>query len=202
MLPRYELEILTRALLRARSAAEDEGEPPRAAVAIVLREPAPGAEVEVLFIRRSERAGDPWSGHIAFPGGRRDEGDASLFDTAVRETFEEVGLHLQEQATLLVRLPDMAARAKGKRLSFSIAPYVFALSDPNVALTLDEREVAEVIWYPLGALARGEGRGTKTIEVGSERYELPSALVGEHVLWGLTYAMLESLLELLHDPAR
>ena len=198
MLPRYELEILTRALLRARSADDDVEEPARAAVAIVLREPAPGAEVEVLFIRRAERAGDPWSGHIAFPGGRRDDADASLFDTAVRETFEEVGLRLQEHATLLVRLPDMAARAKGKRLSFAIAPYVFALRDRDVDLALDEREVAEVIWYPLGALARGERRGTKTIEVGSERYELPTALVGEHVLWGLTYAMLDNLLELLH----
>lgn len=205
MLKRYELAALTERLLRAkphddpsRAAFPDE-EPPRAAVAIVLREPRAGEEVEVLFIRRAERAGDPWSGHIAFPGGRIDPGDTSLLATAVRETFEEVGLRLDENAQLLARLPDMAARARGKRLSFSIAPFVFTLARPDVALALDDREVAEAIWAPLGSLARGEARSTHKIEYESERYELPSALLGPHVLWGLTFAMLESLLGAIHD---
>src|SRR4051812_31480098 len=64
----------------------------RAAVAVVLRER--GGETEVLLIRRAERDGDPWSGHVAFPGGRADPGDASLEATAIREAREEVGLDL------------------------------------------------------------------------------------------------------------
>src|SRR6478752_6570976 len=61
-----------------------------AAVAAVLV-PSPDA---VLLIRRAERAGDPWSGHMALPGGRREPEDADLVETARRETFEEVGLQL------------------------------------------------------------------------------------------------------------
>lgn len=202
MTSRYELELITRQLLRAHPPPENAEEPPRAAVAIVLRQPSRDHDVELLFIRRSVREGDPWSGHIAFPGGRRDDEDASLLDTALRETHEEVGLDLREHGTLLLRLPDMAARAKGKRLSFSIAPFVFALARPDVSLVLDDREVAEAIWAPLGPLARGDRKTTHTIEVGGERYELPATLVGEHVLWGLTYGMMETLLAVVHDDPR
>jgi 8-oxo-dGTP pyrophosphatase MutT (NUDIX family) len=193
----YRLAALKEQLQRAKLSGDDDDEAPRAAVAIVLREPAGGDEAEVLFIRRSERVDDPWSGHIAFPGGRRDEADADLLATALRETREEIGLDLAATADLLVALPPMAARARGKKLTFSIAPFVFALRTRDVALTLDEREVAEVIWKPLGALARGEGRSTHTIDLGTERYELPAFLLGSYVLWGLTFGMLESLLAVL-----
>jgi 8-oxo-dGTP pyrophosphatase MutT (NUDIX family) len=193
----YRLAALKEHLRRVKPSGDDDGEPPRAAVAIVLREPSEGDEAEVLFIRRSERADDPWSGHIAFPGGRRHDEDADLLATALRETREEIGLDLATTADLLVALAPMAARARGKKLTFSIAPFVFALRTRDVALTLDPREVAEVIWKPLGALARGEGRSTHTIDVGTERYELPAFLLGSHVLWGLTFGMLESLLAVL-----
>ena len=68
------------------------------AVALVL---APGSMgLEALFIRRAERADDPWSGHIALPGGRREPGDADRLATAVRETREEVGVTLPASALL------------------------------------------------------------------------------------------------------
>ncbi|MGB5283894.1 MAG: NUDIX domain-containing protein, partial [Polyangiales bacterium] len=67
-----------------------------AAVAMLLREGASGPEV--FFIRRAEHPRDPWSGHMAFPGGRRDAGDATLLDTAMRETREEVGVDLSREA--------------------------------------------------------------------------------------------------------
>ena len=63
----------------------------RAAVALVLRERDDGRP-ELLFIRRAEHEKDPWSGHMGFPGGRAERGDASLEATAVRETLEETGL--------------------------------------------------------------------------------------------------------------
>ena len=48
----------------------------------------------VLIIRRAERVGDPWSGHMGLPGGRRSQKDEHLLATAIRETEEEVGLTL------------------------------------------------------------------------------------------------------------
>jgi hypothetical protein len=62
--------------------------PGRAAVAIVLRDVEDGPQV--LLIRRAEHVGDPWSGHMAFPGGREDPEDESLLATAIRETREEL----------------------------------------------------------------------------------------------------------------
>ncbi len=198
-------ELLLRAPAPERQPHDDEE--PAAAVALVLREGPAGAEL--LFIRRAERAGDPWSGHVAFPGGRRDAADDSLLRTAVRETREEIGLPLDEQgAELLTPLPAMHARAGGKRLSFSIAPFVFALHDASAPLVPDPREVDEVLWVPVERLASGEGRSVKVIEHDGVRHELPAQLVGAHVLWGLSYAMMESLfglvppLRALHSAAR
>jgi 8-oxo-dGTP pyrophosphatase MutT (NUDIX family) len=77
-----------------------------AAVAVVLREADGGPEV--LFIERARRAGDPWSGHMAFPGGRIDPEDAHARGAAERETREEVGVDLAG-AEPLGRLDDLRA---------------------------------------------------------------------------------------------
>src|SRR5438045_5900174 len=78
-----------------------------AAVSLVLVEGAEGAEI--LLIKRAERAGDPWSGQIAFPGGRRDLRDRDLVGTAMRETREETGVERAAAERLGVR-DDVAPR--------------------------------------------------------------------------------------------
>ncbi|MCA9639821.1 MAG: NUDIX domain-containing protein, partial [Myxococcales bacterium] len=85
------------AALRSSAATGDGGR--FAAVAAVLR--PTDADTEVLLIRRAEHEGDPWSGHMAFPGGRHDPTDPDLLTTARRETLEEVGLDLSRRARLL-----------------------------------------------------------------------------------------------------
>src|SRR6185503_4424279 len=73
-----------------------------AAVALMLRVgPPPDGALEMLLVKRAEYAGDPWSGHIALPGGRREPGDVSLEDTAVRETQEEIDVDLSAHARML-----------------------------------------------------------------------------------------------------
>ena len=61
----------------AKQEAEFEPRAGRAAVAIMVREGSDATEM--LMIRRATREGDPWSGHMGFPGGRRDPEDASNF---------------------------------------------------------------------------------------------------------------------------
>ncbi len=194
VIARLDLEGISRRLLRAPQPVATTTEDARAAVAIVLREPAPGDEVDILFIRRAERQHDPWSGHIAFPGGRSDLADETLLTTALRETYEEVGLRLDEKGTFLARLPDVPARARGQRVGLTISPFVFALASPAVHLLVDDREVAEAIWMPIAPLARGEGKGIYAFEMSGDRYELPSLAVGAYTLWGLTYGMFQSFL--------
>lgn len=164
-----------------------------AAVAAVLREIDPVRGAELLFIRRAEHPDDPWSGHMAFPGGRRDPTDASSLDTAVRETREEVGIDLSAHGTLLTRLPDVPAMARGRRVGLVIHPFVFALDRPDCSLVLNH-EVAEALWVPVRALARGEGAGTLPYHHDGRTYDLPCIRFQGRTIWGLTYQILQHLL--------
>jgi 8-oxo-dGTP pyrophosphatase MutT (NUDIX family) len=168
----------------------------QAAVAAILRERDPALGAEVLLIRRAERTGDPWSGHMAFPGGRREEADADLLATALRETREEIGLDLARDARLLGRLEDVEATSRGRRVGMPISPFVFELEgDPQ--LSLEAGEVADALWTPLLPLFRGEAHTTYPYELGELRLELPGYRVGESIVWGLTYQMLETLFRLV-----
>jgi 8-oxo-dGTP pyrophosphatase MutT (NUDIX family) len=168
--------------------------PGRAAVAIVLRDVEDGPQV--LLIRRAERTGDPWSGHMAFPGGREDPGDESLVATAIRETREELALDLSTSGRLLGRLSDLPAVARGRRVGITIAPFVFELTS-DVELAYRVEEVAEAIWVPLDPLLNGRLHTTFAHERDGLRTLSPAHDVDGRIVWGLTYRMLESLFALL-----
>jgi 8-oxo-dGTP pyrophosphatase MutT (NUDIX family) len=158
----------------------------RAAVAAIVR----GGEL--LFIKRAEREGDPWSGHMAFPGGRRDPGDASLLDTARRETLEEIGVDLRAAARPVARLPDIAPFSRLPR-PITVTPFVFSLEHP--ATLAPNEEVASIVWAPLEGVLRGEGATTFRWQRDGLDLELPAIAVGGEIVWGLTYRMIELLRE-------
>jgi 8-oxo-dGTP pyrophosphatase MutT (NUDIX family) len=167
---------------------------PRAAVAAILRDAGPGRDAEVLLIRRAEHPRDPWSGHMAFPGGRHDAGDASILATALRETREEVGIDLEEHGALLARLPDVLSPARTRRDALVISPFVFALRQ-EAPITFAPDEVAEVIWTPVGPLARDECAGTIDYAYEGKTLTFPCWNLDQRVVWGLTYRMLTMLFE-------
>ncbi len=181
------------AWLMARADDGSVGDHKRAAVATILREGAQGPEV--LLIRRAEHPRDPWSGHMAFPGGRQDPGDADLFATAVRETREEIALDLREGARLLGRLDDLPAIARGRRTGMVIAPFVFELL--RDAPFVPNYEVAEALWAPIGPLMRGERLTTIPYVLQGRRIELPAHDIDGRIVWGLTFRMLDGLFSLL-----
>jgi len=164
-----------------------------ASVAAVLRYSS--ATPEVLLIRRASKPGDPWSGHMAFPGGRREPRDASGAATAIRETDEEVGIDLRSTAELVGRLDDVQAISHSKPIDLVIVPHVFVLHR-EIILKLDEREVAEALWAPLGPMFRGEVDTTHPYEWNGRQLELPAYQIGQHIVWGLTHRMLELLFAL------
>ena len=154
-------------------------------------------EPEILLIRRTEREGDPWSGHMAFPGGRMEPDDVDLCATAVRETREEVGVDLATTGQVLGRLDEFQALGRGAPVDLAIVPYVFALAGP-VALA-PNHEVAEALWTPLGPMLRAETATTRPYVWHGKEVDLPAFRVGLHLVWGLTYRMLEMLFEALRE---
>ncbi len=168
----------------------------RAAVALVLREAAGGPEA--LFIERARHPGDPWSGHMAFPGGRVDPGDETPRHAAERETREEVGLDLSG-AERLGRLDDLTGRHAGRRRDLVISAFVYHHPDPG-PLRLNH-EVEATIWVPLRALGEARHHVEHAIRDDSRAY--PGIRVGEadpHIVWGLTYRFLEVFLEVAGRP--
>jgi 8-oxo-dGTP pyrophosphatase MutT (NUDIX family) len=159
----------------------------RAAVALILR--AGAADLEVLFVRRAEHPQDPWSGHMAFPGGRAEPGDADGVATAERETREETGLDLARDATLLGALDELQAMRRGGPVDLSIEPFVFRLCAP-AELSLSD-EIVSVHWLQLRALLSRDHRATVPIADGGPPLERPSIQVAGQVIWGLTYRMFE-----------
>ena len=183
----FELPTIA-ARLAARSPQRYAGEAARwAAVAAVLRRGR--LDTELLLIRRAERDGDPWSGHMALPGGHRHADDKDLLATAIRETREEVGIDLGEHM-LLGALDEHAATARGRFMGMVIAPFVFGLRR-DVELS-PNHEVAELLWAPLGRMARGETDVVKELSRDGELMRFAGFGVGEHVVWGLTHRVLSS----------
>jgi 8-oxo-dGTP pyrophosphatase MutT (NUDIX family) len=188
-IPELDLALPTIAeRLRARSPKRFDGQAGRrAAVAAILR-PGP-IDTEVLLIRRAEREGDPWSGHIALPGGHVQPEDPDLLTTARREAHEEVGVDLRDHE-LLGALDEHPATAQGHFTGIVISPFVFALRrDVELA---PNHEVADLIWAPLGRMARGESHVEKELERDGRLVRFPGYGVGQHVVWGLTHRMLQN----------
>ena len=166
-----------------------------AAVAAVLRQAAD--DVELLFIHRADDPRDPWSGHMAFPGGRVEPGDGDPLRAAVRETREEVGLDLDHQGALLGRLSDVAAVGRGRPLPLVILPFVFAVSgQPEL---VPNREVAGMVWVPLSFLGDPGRRSTMAWARGGTTATLPCYRYRGHLIWGLTFGMVDELVEVVAD---
>jgi 8-oxo-dGTP pyrophosphatase MutT (NUDIX family) len=161
--------------------------PRQAAVSIVLREPPSG--LEVLFIRRAEREGDLWSGHVAFPGGGVEPGEG-IVDAAVRETEEEVGIDLRAGAVRLGALDEIQAIGRGRAVGLSIQPWVWALRGEPGPLRLSA-EVASVHWVRLADLLEPSRQAPFPYVHEGVRLVLPSLDVDGLVIWGLTYRMVE-----------
>ncbi|CAN5756594.1 hypothetical protein BH23GEM3_BH23GEM3_00010 [soil metagenome] len=162
-----------------------------AAVSLLLR---PHTTLELLLIRRAEFGGDPWSGHVALPGGRRGYGDADLLVTACRETEEEVGVPLARVGTFIGSLDEVTP---GTPIlpPVVIAPFVMAV--PSHTRTVpDPREVQSAIWVPLAALRDTAAMSEIVIDTPRASGSFPSLVYDDLVIWGLTYRILRQFLDI------
>ena len=168
-----------------------------AAVAMIL-EPA-GDEHSLLFIERARKNGDPWSGQIAFPGGRRESQDPDEQAVAVRETREEIGVVL-EPGQCIGRLDDLKGRTGGTSEGMVISCFVYVLDAP--AEVQPNEEVAAVARLPVSHLV-DDGNRVEVDWRHVENRRFPGIRFGERdprVVWGLTYRFLHQLFTRLgHD---
>ena len=158
-----------------------------AAVACVL-DTEPG--VRILLMKRAERAGDPWSGHISLPGGGYEPDDRDLLHTAIRETREELGIDLSG-ARMLGSLAPLHPRTSGPN-GIEVTPFVFL--SPSAVEPVCGPEALAAFWLPLELAASGALDSTYTYP--STAMTFPAWSYEGHVIWGLTYRILGDLLAL------
>lgn len=158
----------------------------RAAVAVVFRE---RSALEVLLIQRATRPGRRWSGDMAFPGGLREEGDASLADTARRECEEEVGLVLGEP---FGRLPDVLTAVPRGWRPMAVSPFLFTLPPAQEPAPASD-EVADLAWVAVDALRDPRRRERDWKRIGRLRLPFPVVRIDGREVWGLTLQMLDRL---------
>ena len=164
-----------------------------AAVCVVLG--GPDTAPALCFIKRSERPDDPWSGQMAFPGGRVAHADANARAAGVRETAEEVGLDLL-RCRYLGALPCMPITRRGRPHLGWLQPFVYLCSPDLPVLRPQPSEVAAAMWIPIEHLTDPDHRTSVEIADGTRRLVFPGVAYGGAVIWGLTYRVLGSLLDL------
>lgn len=167
----------------------------RAAVAMILKPHE--RDLQMLFIHRAHHPQDPWSGHMAFPGGRQDPEDLDLSFTIYRETKEEVGIDLNLHSEYLGRMTELQAMARGKPTSMTVAPFIYLVSS-DVSPEPDPVEVQDTIWVPLAFMQQqGVERIVSRPTPDGSAMQVPALEYGGKTIWGLTYRMLRNFLELL-----
>ena len=192
-----DVQRLRAALARRPGVAIDASDGSRrlAAIALVLRPGAIGGDPELLMIKRAEAERDPWSGHVACPGGRMEPGDHDLEQTAIRETWEETGVDLARDGRVLGALDDISPRTPVLP-PIIVRPFI-AVVKPEVEL-VQSSEVAEAFWVPLTALRERAAWGTALVPVrGYGEREVTVFRHGNYTVWGLTERVLRQFLDYL-----
>ena len=181
--------MLRAGLSRRTAATVDEDGAQRAAVAVVVTSETDPA---LLLVKRRERAGDPWSGHAALPGGFASKNDANLGATAERETEEETGLALARLGEQMGRLDDVYPRSVFLP-KVIVSPFVYVV--PGRPAVAPSSEIDLAIWVPLAHVLDPGSRHPFILQRGGETREFDSIHAGGLVVWGLTERILSQLAE-------
>jgi len=161
----------------------------RAAVVVVID--FEGDYLKCLFVRRKASEHDPWSGQVAFPGGRWDSGDKSLEDTVKRELREETGLDAGKDVEIIGCMDEISPRNVP---TLRVRPFIAVLKN-RYAEPKKGDEVSEVIWVKLNDLK------PRVVNIYTKSRGLmlaPAYIYGDDtVIWGMTAKILTKILDRL-----
>lgn len=177
----------------------------RSAVAIVIDQ-ATTKQASLLLIKRADNERDPWSGHMAFPGGRYEPGDKNGLATAKREMQEEVGFDIDQLAAdsvacgiidgqCIARLSDIKTSKRVTPNAMIVSPYIFSVQ--NKPKLVANHEVADTVWVPLSFFSELENRGVHKMKYQDRKIEMPCYRFQGNVIWGLTLSMIDEILRVL-----
>jgi 8-oxo-dGTP pyrophosphatase MutT (NUDIX family) len=150
------------------------------------------SEPALLLMRRSERKGDPWSGHVSFPGGRVDPSDSSTRQAALRELSEETGISAENDLVPIGRLSDLLTREHGRKRPMVVSPYVYRT--PSALALQPNREAAKLWWEPISHFIAPDRRKPIVWRIAGLPLRVASVEVSDARLWGLSLMMVNELI--------
>ena len=165
------------------------------AIAIIISENNHG-EDEMFFIKRASRENDHFSGHMAFPGGVKEEYDKDFLDTAIRETQEEVGIDLNKDAEFLGCFDDYRP-VNPSANKFLVSPHVFHLNNIEVELKLNPYEVEDTVWIPLKILKEMSQNSARETFKYNKKYNDYVFEYNGYKIWGMTGKILYYFLNII-----
>ena len=181
------------------SGAFDRGQTDRSAAAVALILTGRDRDLSLCLIRRAEKPGDPWSGDVAFPGGRRGAEDVDPYATAERETEEEIGLRLRLEQRL-GRLAPLAIRLSGRKTQLRLFASVHSVGTPAPAFRCN-REVAAAWWVPLAHLWDANHATHLRLSTESAMLSYPTIrLPTGALLWGISLRVLTLFSDAIGRP--
>jgi 8-oxo-dGTP pyrophosphatase MutT (NUDIX family) len=158
---------------------------------MIMREQA--GDLEILFIERATDARDPWSGHLAFPGGKVEQGERAR-QAAERETREEIGLGLESER-YLGRMSDIV----GANLPVRVSCFAYAAVTAEIRPMVSP-EVRDVFWVRLADIRDPQRHVITTVGFSGRSMEVPAIILPRSdtpVLWGITYRLVMQFLEII-----
>lgn len=142
-----------------------------------------GGNYGIWFIRRTEYRDDAFSGHVAFPGGKKKQSDATLVDTALREAGEELGFDAGKEAEILAEMDFVRPYTPSVR-RFAVKPFV-AMVDGKVKF-VPNYEVSEFFWVPNSHLINPKNRDVRERKRDGKIIDDYVFAYRNHIIWGLT----------------
>ena len=159
---------------------------PQAAVLILLHETS--EDLNVIYCLRSNNL-PTHAGEVAFPGGKREEKDETLRDTALREAQEEVNLELKD-VEVIGEISSVQSR-----FGLSVTPYIGILKSNS--LIADGKEITEVFSVPLNFIKNNMQKEQKSENWDNKKVFFPFFEFENKMVWGLTAYMTVEFLKLL-----
>ena len=161
---------------------------PKAAVLLAV---TAEEEPQLIYTLRSNKVSSH-KGEVAFPGGREEQNDSTLADTALREAEEEIGLD-RNLVEVLGSLDTTVSRH-----GISVTPYV-GIIPPNPNLDESSTEIESFFRVPISYLANDIRHRNDKVTEGGETFYMPAYKYNEYIIWGLTAMITVNFLKLALD---